>query len=77
VVGYFEYYKPTEDVASVETGKVMNQYAKKIAKLHKELDEINVELEAARAQEDAKDHNLITADKIAGPGKEGFRQWYV
>jgi outer membrane murein-binding lipoprotein Lpp len=74
LLGYFEYYRPNEEVASLENGKIMNQYARKIAKLNNELDQINAELEAARLKEAAKDHNRITADQIS-PGKEALRQW--
>jgi hypothetical protein len=47
-VGYFDYYRPTDEVKDIEEGKVLNQYARKIAKVHAELEQINSEIDKAK-----------------------------
>ena len=46
-LGYFEYYKPSDDVKSTEDAKVLNQMAKNISKVHYEIEQINADIEKA------------------------------
>jgi hypothetical protein len=45
--GYFEYYVPSDEVKQAEQQKVLNQMARKIAKVHNELEQIQNEINAA------------------------------
>jgi hypothetical protein len=47
-VGYFEYYKPSDEVKDTEDGKILNQFARNIAKVHAELDQINSEIDKCK-----------------------------
>lgn len=47
--GFFEYYKPADEVKSVEEGKVLNQIAKSIAKTHAEIEQIDADIEKSSA----------------------------
>ena len=48
LLGFFEYYKPSEDVQHVEEGKVLNQLARNISRTHAELEQINSEIEKSK-----------------------------
>lgn len=48
MAGYFDYYKASDEVKDVEDGKVLNQYARSIAKVHAELEQINSEIEKSK-----------------------------
>jgi len=47
--GYFQYYVPTDEVKQAESQKVLNSLARKIAKVHNELEQLNNEIVLATA----------------------------
>lgn len=46
--GFFEYYQPPEEIRATEEGKVLNQLARNIHKVHCELEQIDSEIHKAR-----------------------------
>jgi len=48
--GYFQYYSPSPACKEAEESKVLNQYARTIAKLHNELTQIDAEIALATAE---------------------------
>eukprot|EP01038_Epipyxis_sp_PR26KG_P008080 gene8080-10947_t len=48
--GYFEFYQPPDDIKQTEDKKVLNNYARLIQRVHKELEQIDEEIQAATAQ---------------------------
>lgn len=47
--GYFEYYQPSDEVRQAESQKTLNSMARKIAKVHNEIEQINNEIALATA----------------------------
>ena len=42
--GYFEYYKASDEVVSIENQKVLNSLARAVQKVHREIEQINEEI---------------------------------
>ena len=71
--GYFEYYSTPEDLKKVEEKKVLNNLARNIQKLHKELEDINEEIAQSeihlspnkQQKQSNKDTNNLTTTTIA------------
>lgn len=68
--GYFEYYTPPPEVEAYEQDKVLNQLARQVQKVHRELEEINSEI--ATLENANKDANTTTPNG----GPTTLSQWF-
>ena len=66
--GYFEYYKASDEVKDIENQKILNGLARAVQKVHRELEQINEEIEQRQASQ--------TKPKIADLSLSALNQWF-
>lgn len=60
--GHFDYYQPSADVQNIESNKSLNSLAKRISGVHKELEAMTEEINAAEAAKRSGQNKMSTIE---------------
>jgi hypothetical protein len=73
--GYFDYYQPSSEIQDIEKNKILNSLVKNLNRVHRELEQINQEIQNQQQHQ----HQLSSSSALAPkyePNLTSLSQWF-